>query len=128
MVDESFVPATQQTNILYCRLTDFIKTLSIFCLPKFTQVEELISEQLRQVLVVQGLWNRLLHPDEKYICPCPQIGFNAHSENLLLWDTISTRHVIVSCVLSYVGLVLRDILSEAEIVILKEIPRSWRIV
>ena len=35
---------------------------------------------------------------------------------------------IVSYVLSYVGLVLRDILSEAEIVILKEIPKSWSIV
>jgi hypothetical protein len=34
---------------------------------------------------------------------------------------------IVSYVLSYVGLVLRDILSEAEILILlKEIPRSGR--
>ena len=33
---------------------------------------------------------------------------------------------IVSYVLNYVGLVLRDILSEAELVLLKEIPRSGR--
>ena len=70
--------------------TYFRKTLSIFCLPKLRKLE-----QLRNILVVQGLWNRLLHRDEKYICPCPQIGFNAHSGNLLLWDTISTRHCLL---------------------------------
>ena len=67
-----------------------------------------------------------MHRDKKYICPCPQIGFNAHSGNLLLWDTISTRHCLqrTNLVISYVGLVLRDILSEAELVLLKEIPRE----
>ena len=76
-------------------------------------------------MVVQDLWNRLLHRNKRYICPCPQIGFNAHSGNLLLWDTISTI-VMVYYGLSFVGLVLRDILSEAEIVLLKEFPRSGR--
>ena len=83
---------------------------------------------LFRVCGTQKDWNRLLHRDKKYICPCPQIGFNAHSGNLLLWDTISTRQCLqrTNLVISYVGLVLRDILSEAELVLLKEIHRSGR--